>query len=282
MEINEVENMNKLFFVSLLALTAIYTSPINSIATEPEIHVYKAKNNEIHITVNGTPMQFSEEPFIDTSGRTQVPVGDLAEQLGMEVSWFDDVKQISITPSEASDTGSVGDTSYHFVIGENGYRKNGTYYDADTSAVIINDTAYVPLRFLGEMLGYSIAFTDDSAIQTGAIEFCDCLGNVILDTDDITACRVIPEGEHSDNINGACIELIFSDTGSEAFATATARISQYSAPNNYISICIYGEPISVPKVSDSIKSGKIIISGSFTDDYAQELADMIIAAISSD
>ena len=274
--------MNKLFFASVLALTFFCASPVSGIGAKTELHVYKTEHDAIRITIGSTPILFSEEPFIDTAGRTQVPVRDLAEQLGMEVSWFEDEKQISISTAVTEGNGGAGGDSYHFVIGENRYRKNSTYYEADTSAVIINDTAFVPLRFFCEMLGYGISFTDNSTPGTAAVEFYDCLGNLILDTDDIISCQVVPESERPDNVNGACLELTFSDDGSAAFAAATARISQYAAPDNYISICIYGEPISVPRVSEAINSGKVIISGSFTDDDAQELADMIIAAIGSD
>lgn len=268
--------MKKLFFASVLALTFFCTYPVIGVEARPELHVYKTEHDTIRVTIGSTPVLFSVEPFIDTAGRTQVPVRDIAEQLGMEVSWFEDEKQISISPAVTEDKGGAGGDSYHFVIGENRYRKNSTYYEADTSAVIINDTAFVPLRFFCEMLGYGISFTDNSTPGTAAVEFYDCLGNLILDTDDIISCQVVPESERPDNVNGPCLELRFSDEGSAAFAAATARISQYASPDDYISICIYGEPISVPRVSEAINSGKVIISGSFTDDYAQELADMIL------
>ena len=109
--------MKKLFFASVLALTFFCTYPVIGVEARPELHVYKTEHDTIRVTIGSTPVLFSVEPFIVTAGRSQVPVRDIAEQLGMVVSWFEDEKQISISPAVTGDKGGADGDSYHFVIG---------------------------------------------------------------------------------------------------------------------------------------------------------------------
>ena len=130
------------------------------------IIVKDLSNTEITITVDGKKLEFTNKPFIDAEGRTQIPVREFCEQLNYSVNWWDATKTVSISavPPELikTDGGSAGGASFWFTIGEKQYRVNGTYYDMDTVAQIIDGGTYVPLRYLAQAARYNIAYNPTS------------------------------------------------------------------------------------------------------------------------
>ncbi len=138
-------------------------------ANAPERRGYiTVKNHDdyLEIEVDRAEMTFTDKPFIDAEGRVQVPVREFCEQLNFGVTWFENPGRVSVSsvPSDLdkSNGGSAGGASVWFTIGERQYRINGTYYDMDTEAQIINDRTYVPMRYLAEALNYYVAYNPSS------------------------------------------------------------------------------------------------------------------------
>lgn len=120
---------------------------------------------ELRIELDGKEMSFTDKPFIDVDGRTQIPVRDFCEQLGCGVTWIPDIQKVlisTVTEEESKMNGGAGGDSFSFIIGKRQYTINGTEYDMDTEARIINDRTYVPLRYLAETLNYYVAYNPSS------------------------------------------------------------------------------------------------------------------------
>jgi len=129
------------------------------------IFVYSFPNEEMEIKLDGKTMSFTDKPFIDAYGRTQIPVREFCEQLGCSVTWIPDIQKVlvsTVTKEENKINGGTGGDSLSFIIGKRQYAINGTEYDMDTEARIINDRTYVPLRYLAEALNYYVVYNPSS------------------------------------------------------------------------------------------------------------------------
>ncbi|MBP3377843.1 MAG: protein translocase subunit SecD, partial [Clostridia bacterium] len=74
------------------------------------------------------------------------------------------------------------------------------------------------------------------------------------------------------------ISLEFDPSARAAFATATEEMAKLSGTgNNFIKIMLDGEVKSQPYVDSKIDSSSCVINGTFTEDEAKELANLISA-----
>ncbi|MEV0534227.1 hypothetical protein [Kitasatospora sp. NPDC050463] len=73
------------------------------------------------------------------------------------------------------------------------------------------------------------------------------------------------------------VTVEFTAGGGNAFADLTGRIAPQPAPANQLAISVDGTVVSHPYVAQAITGGAAVISGSFTEDEAKDLA----AALSS-
>ena len=113
----------------------------------------KSTDGNLEIGINKEPVFFSAPPFVDDSNRTQVPMREICEALGLSVLW--DGETQTVTVSDVL-------TDLQFQIGSASYTKNGETFVMDTSAMIFESRTYLPLRYLAEMLGYEIAFIQET------------------------------------------------------------------------------------------------------------------------
>lgn len=67
----------------------------------------------------------------------------------------------------------------------------------------------------------------------------------------------------------------FNKSGAKKFATITGQLAQNTQPQNEFGIVLDGNVVSSPYVSSSITGGQAQISGSFTQEEAQGLANML-------
>lgn len=111
--------------------------------------------------IDDVEVVLSLSPYINESGRIMVPVREFCGLLNYSIMWFDEPGRVAISLMPAvldKSQGSAGGDSLWFVIGEKRYRINGEYYDSDSAAQIVDNTAYVPLRILAEFLGYTVSY----------------------------------------------------------------------------------------------------------------------------
>ena len=108
----------------------------------------KNLNGAVSIDVNSRSVIFPDaQPFIDENGRTQIPVRAVAEAMGAKVDWDNDTNTATVKKDGTTVTITIGDVNMS--VGN----KTVTM---DTSAQIIDERTYIPVRFAGEALGMTV------------------------------------------------------------------------------------------------------------------------------
>ena len=98
------------------------------------------------VVLNGAAIQGASAVIVD--GTTLVPVRVISENLGATVTWDGAARQVGVEVSSGDVVRlTIGSTA---VVG-----KDTALLQAP---VIINDLTYVPLRFIGELLGLKVGF----------------------------------------------------------------------------------------------------------------------------
>ena len=100
-------------------------------------------------------------PYI-ANDRTYVPFRALGEALGAEVNWDNDARTVTYT---------LGKTEVVLTIDETTYTVNGEEKTMDVAPVITGDRTYVPVRFVGEALGFSVTALYDTNGATASVVF---------------------------------------------------------------------------------------------------------------
>ncbi|WP_298130346.1 protein translocase subunit SecD [Micropruina sp.] len=93
---------------------------------------------------------------------------------------------------------------------------------------------------------------------------------VISGSDLVTASAGIPQGQVSWVVN-----LEFNATAGATFETVTKELATRTTPQNEFAIVLDGKVISYPYVTKAIPGGKAEISGSFNQQSATELANVL-------
>lgn len=113
----------------------------------------------ISISVDGSAVETDVPPFIDSNGRTMVPVRFVSEALGCGVSWNAENQRIKISRTEIWVELFIGQKTAHV---------NGSAVEMDTTAVLREGRTMVPLRFLAETFGLEVDWSE--ARRTVAIK----------------------------------------------------------------------------------------------------------------
>lgn len=97
------------------------------------------------------------------------------------------------------------------------------------------------------------------------------LGPTLIQGNQLTGANAgIPQSEVQWVVN-----LQFNAEGATAFEKATRELASRAAPQNRFAIVLDGQSISAPSVSAAIPGGQARISGSFTQQSANELASVL-------
>ena len=100
-------------------------------------------------------------PYI-ANDRTYVPFRALGEAIGAEVVWDNDARTVTYT---------LGKTEVVMTIGEKTYTVNGEEKTMDVAPVITGDRTYVPVRFVGEALGFKVTALSAADGTTSSVVF---------------------------------------------------------------------------------------------------------------
>lgn len=115
----------------------------------------------LRVLVNGDKVSFPDaQPFIDTNGRTQVPVRFVSEALGAKVDWNGNSQKVTV---------ALNSRNVVLTIGLKKYKINNKSYQMDTVALLQESRTFVPIRFVSEALGASVVW--DQATKSVYIKF---------------------------------------------------------------------------------------------------------------
>lgn len=110
--------------------------------------------------------------------------------------------------------------------------------------------------------------TDEDGNPTGVT------GTIIVEGSHVISATALYGDATGNGTNQYFVSLEFDSEGAEAFAEATTRLA---SENGILSIWMDNQMISYPTVNDPITDGKCVITGNFTREEAEELANTITA-----
>ncbi|MFJ3801995.1 protein translocase subunit SecD [Streptomyces sp. NPDC090088] len=98
------------------------------------------------------------------------------------------------------------------------------------------------------------------------------LGPAAVDGTEVKKAQAVYDTQGA---SGWQVQMTFTGNGSKKFADITGQLAKNSQPQNEFGIVLDGEVVSSPYVSQSIVGGQAEISGSFTQEEAQSLANVL-------
>ncbi|SFI10727.1 Copper amine oxidase N-terminal domain-containing protein [Tindallia magadiensis] len=122
------------------------------------VSAYATGGDFVIMTEEGE-ISFTDEtghPFIDSQNRTMIPLRSVSSGLGHEIQWDGENRTALI------DNGAI-----RIIVGERTVQTPTGTITMDTTADIINGRIYVPLRFVGEALGYAVAYEGPNQTNDG-------------------------------------------------------------------------------------------------------------------
>lgn len=155
---------------ALLALAAYerFTNSLSPLYDMTDIEGVSARleKGAVKVAVDNSQIKFTAytgRPFIDSADRTQAPIRIVTEKLGCDVSWDNSAKLAVITKDDVKVYITVG--SNEIIIDSAGVQNKQII---DTTARIIDDRTYIPLRAVVEAVGGTISWEGSS--RTARIE----------------------------------------------------------------------------------------------------------------
>ncbi|MFE7932137.1 protein translocase subunit SecD [Streptomyces sp. NPDC057456] len=116
---------------------------------------------------------------------------------------------------------------------------------------------------------------EDTTVACGEIDkvwYKYVLGPAAVDGTDVDKAQAVYDTQTA---AGWQVTMDFTKSGGKKFAAITAQLAQNTQPQNEFGIVLDGNVVSSPYVSSSITGGQAQISGSFTQEEAQGLANML-------
>ena len=123
---------------------------INSGSFNGEKQDTEASYGLIRVFIDNEEIHFTESdgtPFLDSNGRSQVPLRKTMESAGVNVSYDNASRLVSLSKDGININLTIGLPMVH--VGDSIFRLN-------TVPVIIQSRTYVPLRFIFEQFGYEV------------------------------------------------------------------------------------------------------------------------------
>ncbi|NLK38583.1 MAG: AMIN domain-containing protein [Epulopiscium sp.] len=121
-----------------------------------KMHNYSAQ--AIHIKIDNVALETTDMPPIVLNDRTLVPVRAVSEALHAEVAWNQELKEVYIVKDENIVVIQVDNAKG---------TRNGTVFEMDVAAKIVNERTMIPLRAISEALGCDVQW--DAGTRTASI-----------------------------------------------------------------------------------------------------------------
>ena len=152
----------KVFLSVLLLLMMLFQTAVSVSAAVKEYYYDNAwhayNGNEFKLSVNGKNLQTSMPPIV-FEGYSVVPAREVFESLGAVVDWDGKNRIVKV---------SYGEKKVLLTIDSTSASVNGRTVTMPIAAKIINDKTMIPVRFVGEQLGWQVNF--DSKTDTVEIQ----------------------------------------------------------------------------------------------------------------
>ncbi|WP_099191561.1 copper amine oxidase N-terminal domain-containing protein [Tepidibacter mesophilus] len=138
--------------------------------------INNAPDKNVNVNIDGKIVSFPDQKpiLIKAESRTIVPVRFITEHLGGKVTWNDDTKTAVL---------ELDGKRVELPVNKKYAKVDGTQVELDSSAKLISNRTFVPLRFVCETFGYDVSWdvkTDtvvlnkkDDNIYTGGSKYFD-------------------------------------------------------------------------------------------------------------
>ena len=153
--VDKVADQNNVIYAGTLS----YTIGEEDIAADTSV-VMTIGSSDMVVNNNVVAME-DAAPYV-ANDRTYVPFRALGEALGAEVEWDNDARTVTYT---------LGKTEVVMTIGEKTYTVNGEEKTMDVAPEITGDRTYVPVRFVGEALGFKVTALSAADGTTASVVF---------------------------------------------------------------------------------------------------------------
>ena len=157
------KNMGKCVMVSIaicLLMVAVKPSfslaqlrPNGDISKTINLKVVPAQPPYVNVFLDMAPVNCPITPYIE-NGYTMVPIRALGESLGATIGWDSKNKVVTYSKGEVSLLVTIGTSTIN--------TKDGKILSMPQPACLVNGTTMVPLRLFSEILGYDVAWDDNT------------------------------------------------------------------------------------------------------------------------
>ncbi|WP_228374292.1 protein translocase subunit SecD [Demequina phytophila] len=118
------------------------------------------------------------------------------------------------------------------------------------------------------------ALADVACDQDGLAKYI--MGPVEMDGTDVATATSGPEYNSAGTLTGRYeVRLELTNDGAKKFADTTGRIKDFESPRDQFAMVLDGVVISAPAVSTTITGGQASITGNFTQESAEQLANQL-------
>lgn len=144
-----------------------------------------------------------------------------------------------------------------------------------------SDPSWITPRLEAEFLAYDCGAKDNEPAEAPKgqpLVTCDTnnSGKYILGPVELTGSQISNATYGTDPNSGQWeVQVSFNDAGTKSFAAVSQRLYGLNAPRNQFAFVLDGKVISAPSMNAVISDGNASISGSFTQESAQTLADQL-------
>ncbi|MFI0906126.1 protein translocase subunit SecD [Streptomyces sioyaensis] len=106
--------------------------------------------------------------------------------------------------------------------------------------------------------------------QDGTFKYV--LGPVGVEGTDVQGAKAVFDSQGG---QGWIVQMDFTSEGGKKFADVTGKLATKTQPQNQFAIVLDGQVVSDPRVSERLNGGNATISGSFTQQSAEDLGNML-------
>ena len=176
--------------IILISCSVVYADDMKLIY-DGKSHSYSGKT--IHLYIDDEEIQTTAMPPIELNGYTLIPAKEVFVNTGAEVQWSQSEKSVYIFKGDLLIVLKVND-DIAWINGEN--------KKMDMPAKIINNKVMIPLRFIGEALGYEVLWQQSESavrIKTKGNQQSDISGIFNWDSEETTDMLEYIDSSNTDN-----------------------------------------------------------------------------------